>query len=83
MSMRRGRRIKEIDIDSAYREHVRWLESQVGQPVPLSASYTRGERPLLVSIEGETATVRFCNGAQLSGVPLRDLVSNDSYWNVG
>jgi hypothetical protein len=35
---------------------------------------------LLVSITGETATIRFPNGATLSQVPIRDLVDDSGYW---
>jgi hypothetical protein len=50
------------------------------KPVPLSRSYTQGEQPILVAIEDGTATVRFRNGAVLTGVPIRDLVNDSGYW---
>lgn len=80
MTLKRGRKPKEIDLDSEYRQHVARLHSHIGQPVPLSCSYTRGQRAVLVSIQDETATIRFQNGAELTKVPLRDLVNDAGYW---
>ena len=44
------------------------------QEVPLSNRYVRGQRAILISVDGETATLQFPNGATLANVPLRDLV---------
>ena len=75
-----GRRTKEIDLEAEYNQHVDRIRSQVGEQVPLSYFYTHGEKPILVSIDGETATIRYRNGAELTGVPLRDLVNDAGYW---
>lgn len=80
MGLKRGRKPQELDFEAEYREHVEQLHSQIGQPVPLSCSYTRGQPATLVSIDGETATIRFRNGAELTKVPLRDLVNDVGYW---
>ena len=75
-----GRRLKEIDFEAEYRQHVVRIRALVGEQVPLSRAYTQGEQPILVSIDGDTATLRFRNGAELVGVPLRDLVNDAGYW---
>ena len=48
--------------------------------VPLSNRYVRGQRAILVSVDGETATLQFPNGATLAKVQLRDLVDDSGYW---
>jgi hypothetical protein len=63
---------------------LRWrlnaIRSRIGQEVPLSNRYVRGQRAILVSVDGETATLQFPNGATLAKVPLRDLVDDSGYW---
>ena len=80
MTPKRGHRLVEFDLDAEYRKHVEQLQTLIGKPVPLSRAYTQGDQPTLVSIEGDTATIRFRNGARLVGVPLRDLVNDAGYW---
>ena len=77
---RRTSRDQVLDLDEVYREHVQTLQQSIGQSVALSSSYTQGKQATLLSIEGETATIRFRNGATLSNVPLRDLVDDSAYW---
>jgi hypothetical protein len=71
---------KTIDFESETRDEIEAIKSKIGQEVPLSRRYTHGSRALLVSITGETATIRFPNGATLSQVPVRDLVDDSGYW---
>lgn len=71
---------KTIDIDAETRDEIEAIKSKIGQEVPLSRRYTQGAKALLVSIDGETATIRFPNGATLSQVPIRDLVDDGGYW---
>lgn len=80
MSLKRGRRPKVLDLETEYQEHLITLREMIGKSVPLSRSYTQGEPPILVAIEDGTATVRFRNGAVLTGVPIRDLVNDSGYW---
>jgi len=80
MTLKRGRRQKKLDFDAEGQQHLITLREMIGKPVPLSRSYTQGEQPILVVIEGSTATVRFRNGAVLTGVPIRDLVDDEAYW---
>jgi hypothetical protein len=80
MTSKRGRKLHKFDLDAEYQKHVTELKLRIGQTVPLSRSYTVGPLPILVSIEGDTATLRFNNGAQLINVPLRDLVDDANYW---
>ena len=80
MSLKRGRRPKELNLEAEYQQHLITLREAIGKPVPLSRSYTQGEQPILVAIENGTATVRFRNGAVLTGVPIRDLVDDAAYW---
>lgn len=75
-----ARKTKEIDFEAEYQQHLTRVRARVGAQVPLSRVYTQGEQPILVSIDGETATLRFRNGAELVGVPLRDLVYDAGYW---
>ncbi len=70
---------KEIDFRQEAEAQLNAIRSRIGQ-VPLSNRYVRGPRPILVSIEGETATLRFPNGASLVEVPLRDSVDDSGYW---
>ncbi len=71
---------KTIDFEGETRNEIEAIKSKIGQEVPLSRRYTQCSRALLVSIHGETATIRFPNGATLSQVPLRDLVDDSGYW---
>ena len=56
------------------------LRSSVGSEVPLSHHYVRGAKPILVSIDGELATLKFPNGTIMTGVPIRYLCDDDRYW---
>jgi hypothetical protein len=69
----------EIDFGKEAEEHLKAIRSRIGQEVPLSNHYVRGRRPILVSIEGDTATLQFHNGALLVQVPLRYLVDDSGY----
>jgi hypothetical protein len=80
MSLKRGRRPKVLDLEAEYQQHLITLREAIGKPVPLSRSYTQGEQPILVAVEDGTATVRFRNGAVLTGVPVSDLVNDSGYW---
>jgi len=80
MTLKRGRLVKEFDLEAEYQKHVDHVSTFIGKPIPLSRAYTQGEQPTLMSIEGGTATLRFRNGAVLTGVPLRDLVNDAGYW---
>lgn len=80
MTLKRGRLVKELDLDAEYHKHVAHVSTLIGEPVPLSRSYTQGEQPTLISIENDTATLRFRNGAMLTDVPLKDLVNDAGYW---
>ena len=71
---------KEIDFRQEAEDQINAIKARIGQEVPLSNRYVRGSRPILVSVEGETATLRFPNGASLVQVPLRDLVDDSGYW---
>jgi len=71
---------QEIDFGKEAEEHLKAIRSRIGQEVPLSNHYVRGSRPILVSIEGDTATLQFPNGALFVQVPLRDLVDDSGYW---
>ncbi len=71
---------KTIDFEGETRDEIEAIKSKTGQEVPLSRRYTQGSRALLVSITGETATIRFPNGATLSHVPIRDLIDDSGYW---
>ena len=63
-------------------EQLEAIKSRIGQEVPLSNRYVRGQRAILVSVDGETATLQFPNGATLAKVPLRDLVDDSGYWRT-
>ncbi|MFO0923552.1 MAG: hypothetical protein U0905_13810 [Pirellulales bacterium] len=71
---------KTFDFDGESKDEIEAIKSKIGQEVPLSRRYTQGTRALLISITGETATIRFPNGATLSQVPIRDLVDDAGYW---
>ncbi len=59
------------------------LRAKVGQPVPLSTRYVAEEAPTLVAIDAnDLCTLRYRNGAMLSGVPIRDLVDDLAYWRI-
>jgi len=80
MTCKRGRRQKELDFGAEDQQHLITLRERIGKTVPLSRSYTQGEQPVLVAIDGDTATICFRNGAVLTGVPIRDLVDDAAYW---
>ncbi len=71
---------KEIDFRKEAEDQLNAIRSRIGQEVPLSNRYVRGQRAILVTIIGETATLQFPNGATLANVPLRDLVDDSGYW---
>lgn len=71
---------KTIDFEAESRDEIEAIKSKIGQDVPLSRRYTQGPKALLIGITGETATIRFPNGATLSQVPIRDLVDDSGYW---
>ena len=73
---------KEIDFGKEAETQLNAIKAHIGQEVPLSSRYVRGPRPILESVEGETATLRFPNGASLVQVPLRDLVDDSGYWRT-
>ena len=71
---------KTIDFEGKTSDEIESIKSRIGQVVPFSRRYTQGTRAVLISISGETATIRFPNGATLSQVPIRDLVDDSGYW---
>jgi hypothetical protein len=73
---------KEIDFHKEAEEQLEAIKSRIGEEVPLSNRYVRGQRAILVSADGETATLQFPNGATLANVPLRDLVDDSGYWRT-
>jgi len=74
------KKLKEIDFRKEAEVQLETIKSRIGQEVPLSNRYVRGQRAILVSVDGETATLQFPNGATLANVPLRDLVDDSGYW---
>lgn len=71
---------KEIDFEAEYEARAAKLRSSIGQEVPLSHHYVRGAKPILVSINGELATLRFPNGTVMTKVPIRYLCDDSGYW---
>lgn len=71
---------KEIDFRREADDQLKAIKSRIGQEVPLSNRYVRGQRATFVSVDGQTATLQFPNGATLANVPLRDLVDDSGYW---
>ena len=76
----RSKKPKEIDFRKEVEDQLNAIRSRIGQEVPLSNRCVRGQRAILVSVDGETATLQFPNGATLAKVPLRDLVNDSGYW---
>jgi len=74
------RKSKVIDFEGEAADELQSIRDRIGKEVPLSRRYTQGAKALLMSLEGETATIRFPNGAILTQVPLRDLVDDSGYW---
>jgi hypothetical protein len=74
------RKAKVIDFEGEAADELQSIRDRIGKEVPLSRRYTQGAKAILVSLEGETATIRFPNGAILTQVPLRDLVDDSGYW---
>ena len=74
------RKPKEINFCREADAQVAAIISCIGQEVPLSNRYVRGQWAILVSVDGDTATIQFPNGAVLTQVPLRDLVDDSGYW---
>lgn len=72
---------KTIDFEGESKKEIEAIKSRIGREVPLSHRYTQGAKAVLVSIDGETATIRFPNGATLNNVPIRDLVDDSGFWN--
>ena len=76
--MRRKPKVIDFEFESA--EEIETIKSKIGKEVPLSRRYTQGAKALLISIDGDKATIRFPNGATLRDVPIRDLVDDSGYW---
>lgn len=74
------RKPKVIDFDQETDAEIEAIKSKIGHEVPLSNRYVRGQRAILVAVDGNTATIQFPNGATLLKVPLRDLVDDSGYW---
>lgn len=74
------RKPRVIDFEGETTDELQSIKARIGQKVPLSRRYTQGPKALLMSVEGETATIRFPNGAVLTSVPIRDLVDDSGYW---
>jgi hypothetical protein len=77
------RKPQPINFDGETRNELEAIKARIGQEVPLSRRYTQGSKAVLISIENETATIRFPNGATLTRVPIRDLVDDSGYWKLG
>ncbi len=75
-----ARKPKHINFEKEIEQQVVQLRECVGKPVPLSCRYVRGDRPILVRIEEDTAMLRYPNGVTVAKVPLRDLVDDSGYW---
>lgn len=75
-----ARKPKQLNFEKEIEQQVVQLGECVGKPVPLSCRYVRGDRPILVRIEEDTATLRYPNGVTVAKVPLRDLVDDCGYW---
>ena len=74
------REMTTFDFEAEAQRHLDGLGKMIGQEVPLSCSYVRGQRPILLAIEGDRATLKYPNGATILNVPLRDLVDDRGYW---
>jgi hypothetical protein len=74
------RKPKLIDFELENNEEIESIKSKIGKQVPLSRRYTHGSNAILVSVDGDKATIRFPNGATLRDVPVRDLVDDSGYW---
>lgn len=74
------RKPPEIRFDEEEATEMESIKAKVGQEVPLSMRYVLGPKPTLLSVEGDTASLMFPNGARLENVPLRDLVDDSGYW---
>ena len=59
---------KEIDFRKEEETQLEAIKSRIGQEVPLSNRYVRGPRPILVSVEGTVATLRYPNGKRTAAV---------------
>ncbi len=71
---------KEIDFDADFEAQLSMLRSRIGCEVPLSHHYVRGSKPILVSIEGDLATLMYPNGTIMTRVPIRYLCDDAGYW---
>lgn len=80
LKQKRGRQPKEINFEAESLQREARLTEMVGQQVPLSCFYTKGERPTLVSIDDGKAVLRYRNGVEICGVPLSDLMDDAGYW---
>ena len=76
--MRRKSKLIKFEIENA--EEIESIKSKIGTEVPLSRRYTQGAKALLMSIDGDRATIQFPNGAKMLDVPIRDLVDDHGYW---
>jgi hypothetical protein len=48
-----------MDFESETSDEIASVKVRIGQEVVLSSCYTQSARALMVSVEGETATIRF------------------------
>ncbi len=76
------RELTTFDFEAEAQRHLDGLRKMIGKGVPLSCSYVRGQRPILLAIEGDRATLKYPNGATILNVPLRDLVDDSGYWKT-
>ena len=79
--MVRKLRTTRFDAESESQQAI--MRSRIGQEVPLSHYYWKGQKPILVGIDGDVCILRYPNGATMRDVPLTDLVDDSGYWKSG
>ena len=68
----------KMTVEIACEEH--HIVEKVGQEVPLSLYYLKGQRPILIAVEDDLCMLRYPNGATLRDVPVKHLVDDAGYW---
>lgn len=73
-------RLVLLDPEAQDTRRVTYIQDKIGQVVPLSHYYLKGQKPTLIGVEGELCLLRYPDGATMRDVPIEDLVDDTGIW---
>ncbi len=76
------RKFKLVRFDQENEAEQANLRGMIGEEVPLSHYYLKGQKPTLVGVDGDLCILRYPNGVTMRDVPIKDLVDDSGYWKT-